>query len=267
MARISDLIYKDMVNKDLAYPGIYMAELMQDINGKIKVYVPSVMNRPTTVSELESLPEAVWCAYNLESCDITNAEKPMWVMFEAGDVKRPVIVSYTVVGGAGNNGISNSGSSNGSFGNMSIVSSVNTDNAVIDKAVNWAVSKANDPNVTYSYGADGPNQYDCSHFVYRAFHDGAGINLSYAATGSMPSVYTNYGFKLVNISNFNDTSQLQVGDILVSASHTAIYIGNNQIVHASTANAPTADQVKVAQYSYNNSSSRAWTSCLRYIGG
>lgn len=470
MARISDLIYKDMVNKDLAYPGIYMAELMQDINGKIKVYVPSVMNRPTTVNELESLPEAVWCAYNLESCDITNAEKPMWVMFEAGDVKRPVIVSYTVVGDAGNNGISNSGSSNGSFGNMSIASgsgvinimgpindsrctkytniedvpqvfsfmnwssisghvhqagdadmdeplylastrneltnktisfngvsdsgtspvtvdmkmigncmmiattkkfgkagdylyvhctngqefacikidekdetyahgtpanswghwfnancdvisivelivnsngknvndikvdyivncgsymsnpdlasgdlisyaksnitvtngiasSVNTDNAIIDKAVNWAISKANDPNVTYSYGADGPNQYDCSHFVYRAFHDGAGINLSYAATGSMPSVYTNYGFKRVNISNFNDTSQLQVGDILVSASHTAIYIGNNQIVHASTANAPTADQVKVAQYSYNNSSSRAWTSCLRYIGG
>lgn len=111
MAKKSDLIYKDMVNKDLAYPGIYMAELMQDINGKIKVYVPSVMNRPTTVSELESLPEAVWCAYNLESCDIANAEKPMWVMFEAGDVKRPVIVSYTVIGGAEGSSGSNTGSS------------------------------------------------------------------------------------------------------------------------------------------------------------
>lgn len=103
-----------LINSDLSTAGIHRVKVFEN-EGKIRVYIPglSQINPYDTNGNLiedivdkniSAFPEAQWCAYNLQSCDIANISEPMWCMFEGGDVKRPVIMSYTFIG-AGSNGV------------------------------------------------------------------------------------------------------------------------------------------------------------------
>lgn len=92
-------------------------------------------------------------------------------------------------------------------------------------AVQAALTRIGSP---YSWGGSGPNQFDCSGLVMWAFQQ-AGISLPHSsqalARGGQPV----------------DMSQMQPGDVVnyySDASHTAIYIGDGKMVHASTYGTP-----------------------------
>ena len=136
---------------------------------------------------------------------------------------------------------------------------------VVQNAVNWAVAIANDA----SHGYDQTNRwgpdYDCSSFVISAFKQ-AGVPLTCTYTGDMLS-----NMLASNFSSISLTAGIQYGDVLlnVSKGHTAIYIGNNQLVQASISENGTvhAGQVgdqtgaEIAVRSYYN---YPWEYILRY---
>jgi cell wall-associated NlpC family hydrolase len=88
-------------------------------------------------------------------------------------------------------------------------------------AVDFAISKLGGP---YVWGGNGPTGYDCSGLV-RSAYQAAGISLPRVA-----SAQATYG---VPVSRQN----IAVGDLVFyysPISHVAIYVGNGQVVHAST---------------------------------
>ena len=82
----------------------------------------------------------------------------------------------------------------------------------------------------YVWGACGPNSFDCSGFV------------SYCLTGS----YTRLGTTLT-FMGWTRVSNPQPGDVVTTATHCGIYIGNGQMIHAPH----TGDVVKVASVPSN----------------
>ncbi|MDO4928312.1 MAG: NlpC/P60 family protein [Corynebacterium sp.] len=87
-------------------------------------------------------------------------------------------------------------------------------------AANAALTKQGAP---YSWGAAGPDAFDCSGLVYWAFQQ-QGISLPRTSQAMMA------GGQAVSMSD------LQPGDVIGyydGASHVGLYIGNGQLVHAS----------------------------------
>jgi peptidoglycan DL-endopeptidase CwlO len=92
-------------------------------------------------------------------------------------------------------------------------------------AVQAALTRVGSP---YSWGGSGPSSFDCSGLVMWSFQQ-AGISLPHSsqalARGGQPV----------------SVDQMQPGDVVnyySDASHSAIYIGNGQMVHASTYGTP-----------------------------
>jgi cell wall-associated NlpC family hydrolase len=92
-------------------------------------------------------------------------------------------------------------------------------------AVNTALAQQGKP---YVWGAAGPNSYDCSGLTQAAYR-AAGISLPHSS-----SMQSRVGTPVA-------LSALQPGDLLFfysPVSHVGMYIGNGQMVHASTAGQP-----------------------------
>ncbi|NHM14852.1 coiled-coil domain-containing protein [Xiamenia xianingshaonis] len=87
----------------------------------------------------------------------------------------------------------------------------NTGNAIVDRAY-AALGTA------YSYGACSQDAFDCSGFV------------SYALTGG----YDRLGSTTTFMSNYQQVSDPQPGDIAVNDGHCGIYVGDGKMVHAAT---------------------------------
>nr|WP_253946870.1 peptidoglycan hydrolase RipC [Mycolicibacterium rhodesiae] len=88
-----------------------------------------------------------------------------------------------------------------------------------------ALSRIGSP---YSWGGSGPNAFDCSGLVMWSFQQ-AGISLPHSSQA------------LANGGSPVSMDQIQPGDVInyySDASHTAIYIGNGMMVHASTYGTP-----------------------------
>ena len=138
---------------------------------------------------------------------------------------------------------------------------------VVEQAISWAISIANDNSHGYSMTSRWGPDYDCSSFVISAFRN-AGVNVGSATyTGNMRSQFTQHGFQWIPWSQIGGTSNLQRGDILLNdAQHTEIYLGNNQNVgaHSAKGHPETGDQtgneISVSGY-YNH----PWNGELRYI--
>jgi cell wall-associated NlpC family hydrolase len=99
--------------------------------------------------------------------------------------------------------------------------------------VNTALAQVGDP---YVWGAAGPDAFDCSGLVQYAYA-AAGIALPHSS-----AMQSTMGTPV-------SRSQLQPGDLLFfysPVSHVGMYIGNGQMVHASTSGSP----VKVASVDY-----------------
>lgn len=105
--------------------------------------------------------------------------------------------------------------------------------SVIDSAVSWALSIANNNSHGYDQSGRWGPDYDCSSLVISAFKQ-AGIPLTCTYTGNMLSDMLAKGFKNVTSSvNLATGSGIQKGDVLLNvASHTAMSIGGGQIVQA-----------------------------------
>ncbi len=146
---------------------------------------------------------------------------------------------------------------------------------IIESATSWAIGIAKDQSHGYSQqNRWGPN-YDCSSLVISAYkHAGVPIDTTVVNyTGNLQNL-KKYGFQDVTGKvSLSSGSGLQRGDILwyhISGTngHTAIYIGNNQIVHArgqSYGSSKTGDQgSEIAVTSYYRGS---WQHVYRYVGG
>ena len=106
-------------------------------------------------------------------------------------------------------------------GNNTSSSTTSGSNANGGTIVSRAYSQLGKP---YVWGACGPNSFDCSGFV------------SYCLTGS----YTRLG-KTLTFMGWTRVSNPQPCDVVTTATHCGIYIGNGQMIHAPH----TGDVVKV----------------------
>lgn len=138
-----------------------------------------------------------------------------------------------------------------------------------EKAVEFAVNIAKDN----SHGYDQTNRwgpdYDCSSLVISAYK-AAGVNLTATYTGNMWRDFLDHGFFVPSDVDLSTGAGLLPGDVLLNQkSHTALYIGNGQMVNAGgnelgkVSGGKTGDQtgkeICVKQY-YNF----PWDTVLRY---
>lgn len=117
-------------------------------------------------------------------------------------------------------GSSSGGSSGGSSSGGATVSS----SGGASRLVAIAKSKL---GCKYVWGAKGPNQFDCSGFVYWCLNQ-AGVKQSYLTSSGWRSVG-----RYTKITNFNS---LQAGDIIVVNGHVGIAAGGGMVVDASSGN-------------------------------
>jgi cell wall-associated NlpC family hydrolase len=92
-------------------------------------------------------------------------------------------------------------------------------------AVDTALAQVGDP---YVWGAGGPNAFDCSGLTQYAY-SAAGVSLPHSSRSQ------------AGMGQSVSRDQLQPGDLLFyysPTSHVAMYVGNGQMVHASTAGKP-----------------------------
>lgn len=105
---------------------------------------------------------------------------------------------------------------------------------VINNATAWAVNIANDNSHGYDQiGRWGPD-YDCSSLVISAYEQ-AGVKVKEAGatyTGNMRKAFVKCGFEAIP---YKKGMTLYKGDVLLNEKHhTALYIGDGQIVQASS---------------------------------
>lgn len=138
--------------------------------------------------------------------------------------------------------------------------------SVVERAIAWAVCVANDDSHGYSQDANkrfAGVDYDCSSFVITAYKQ-AGVDLKSTYTGNMKKDFLAHGFVEVPLKD------KQRGDVLLNeAHHTAIYIGDNKIVHASSSEnggkyGKDGDQTgkEICIRSFYGT----WDTVLRYVG-
>ncbi len=105
----------------------------------------------------------------------------------------------------------------------------------VNRFINIAMSKL---GCRYILGAKGPNQFDCSGFVYWCLNQ-AGINQGY-----MTSYYWQ---RTTRYKRINSMSELRRGDVISYKGHVAICAGNGYMIDASSRNG------KVVYRSYQSS--------------
>jgi cell wall-associated NlpC family hydrolase len=112
---------------------------------------------------------------------------------------------------------------------LPVPTSVAAPSGAAQVAVNTALAQVGDP---YVYGAGGPDAFDCSGLTQYAY-SAAGVSLPHSSASQS------------RMGTPVSRDQLQPGDLVFfysPVSHVGMYIGNGQMVHASTSGQP----VKVA---------------------
>jgi cell wall-associated NlpC family hydrolase len=108
---------------------------------------------------------------------------------------------------------------------VAVPSGVIAPSAAAQAAVDTALAQVGDP---YVWGAGGPNAFDCSGLTQYAY-SAAGVSLPHSSRSQS------------TMGAAVSRGELQPGDLLFfysPTSHVAMYIGNGQMVHASTSGKP-----------------------------
>lgn len=143
----------------------------------------------------------------------------------------------------------------------------------IKLAAEWMIGLATDDSHGYDQIHRWGPDYDCSSAIITAWEQ-AGVPVKSKGasyTGNMYSIFRKCGFlDVTGMVNLSSGYGLQYGDVLLNTvSHTAMYIGNNQIVHASinekgsTVGGVSGDQTgrEICIRSYYN---KPWDYVLRF---
>ena len=92
---------------------------------------------------------------------------------------------------------------------------------------------------TYVLGGKGPDIFDCSGLVYYALQ----------ASGNGISYMTSYGWADSGYTRIDSMQGLQRGDVVCVKGHVGVYLGDGQVVHASSSNG----KVVIASNIFNSS--------------
>lgn len=138
-----------------------------------------------------------------------------------------------------------------------------------EKAVQFMLDVAWDESHGYDQANRWGPDYDCSSLVISAYKT-AGVPLSSTYTGNMRSDFLNNGFAIPVNVNLATGAGLEPGDVLLNErNHTAMYVGNGQLVHAAgnefggATGGKTGDQTgrEICETNYYNF---PWDCVLRY---
>ena len=147
---------------------------------------------------------------------------------------------------------------------------VNAASGSIEGAISEAHRIANDNSHGYSQQRRWGNpDYDCSSFIYTVFHNaGFDVPVGSGWTGSMIKDFTRAGFKAIPWSSIGGKNNLRRGDILLNtATHTELYLGNNQNIGAHSAyGSPQGGDQSGREIAVSGYYFHPWNYVLRYNG-
>ena len=142
------------------------------------------------------------------------------------------------------------------------------------KSVQWAMGIADDNTHGYDQSSRWGPDYDCSSLVISAYKH-AGLPLQSTYTGNMKADFLRNGFADVTDKvNLATGAGMEPGDVLLNENHhTALYIGNGQMVEATgnemggITGGKTGDQTgrEITINPYRNFGA-GWDCVLRYEG-
>lgn len=150
----------------------------------------------------------------------------------------------------------------GVIGNITGGNGQHASDEQIEAAVQWLINKASNNYITYSQtnrNLKNPSgmSFDCSSFIITGFY-AVGIDINATSTSDMRGGFTAAGWTWIDGMTW-ESSQLLRGDILLDeATHTQMYIGDNQDVNCGSTPA------KVIPHSVNNFG-RGWDGILRKL--
>lgn len=139
-----------------------------------------------------------------------------------------------------------------------------------EKAAAFMEQIAADESHGYDQNSRWGPDYDCSSLIITVYKQ-AGVPLTCTYTGNMRSDMLNHGFVIPVNVNLSTGAGLQRGDVLLNErSHTAMYVGNGKLCHASgneygkATGGKTGDQTgkEISITGYFNF---PWDYCLRYV--
>ena len=143
-------------------------------------------------------------------------------------------------------------------------------NSVGERAVQWALSIADDNRYGYVSGGMGNGGYDCTQFIHAAY-EAAGVSLPYKGYVNQTNIveyYTSRGFEWH--PGTPDVNQLQPGDVLVNQQHHAeMYVGDGYKVGAHDnydRRAGDSQGNEISVDTYKNFANGGWDGYLRYVG-